>query len=141
MLHFLLNQLISANMRWNDIKIHRPTFAAARNTEQTQSNLLAEILHENRNTVIGRSFDFSSISSFEEYRRKVPLQNYEQLAPFIDRQIGGEQALTAAPPLYYARTSGTTGRYKDIPQTHHGLQQVKPHKNIWRFPFGATQTS
>ncbi len=137
MLHFLLNQLISANMRWNDIKIHRPTFAAARNTEQTQSNLLAEILHENRNTVIGRSFDFSSISSFEEYRRKVPLQNYEQLAPFIDRQIGGEQALTAAPPLYYARTSGTTGRYKDIPQTHHGLQQVKHAQkhlalSLWR---------
>lgn len=137
MLNFLINKGISANMRWNDFKIRRPLLAVGRQTEETQLKLLKAILRENAQTEFGIAHNFNMISNMDEYRKNVPVQEYEQLAPFINRQMSGEIALTSAPPLYYARTSGTTGRYKDIPLTHYGLKQVKHAQkhlaiSLWR---------
>lgn len=136
-MHTLLNLVISANMRWNQFKVRRPLVAAVQNTQAAQLKLLNAILRENQDTTFGRSHDFSAISNMEDYRAVVPVNDYDALAPFIESQMEGELALTAAPPLYYARTSGTTGRYKDIPLTHYGLQQVghaQKHLSIslWR---------
>jgi hypothetical protein len=135
--HFLINKGISANMRWNDFKIRRPLITATRQTEETQLKLLEEILRENAQTEFGLAHNFASISNMDEYRKNVPVHEYDQLAPLINRQMDGEPTLTTAPPLYYARTSGTTGRYKDIPLTHHGLKQVKHAQkhlaiSLWR---------
>ncbi|NKB54344.1 MAG: hypothetical protein GKR97_19395 [Rhizobiaceae bacterium] len=137
MLHFLLNLIISVNMRWNDHKIRQPLMEAAGNTETAQLNLLIDILKQNKDTEFGRAAHFSTLSSLEEYRDTVPTHEYDQLAPLIERQMHGEQTLTAAPPVYYARTSGTTGRFKDIPLTHHGLQQISHAQkllslSLWR---------
>lgn len=129
--HVLLNKAISVNMLWNEFKLRRPLLKAAQNTKASQETLLTRILAENAKTEFGRKHDFASITSIEDYRKNVPVQSYDQLEPFITRQINGEAALTTAPPLYYARTSGTTGRCKDIPLTHHGLRQIEhAQKNL-----------
>ena len=137
MSHFLLNRLISLKMRWNDFWLRRPLIAAAGQTELAQNNLLRKILGENAQTEFGRAHRFSSISSMTEFRKNVPVQDYDSLAPLINRQMAGEQTLTSEAPVYYARTSGTTGRHKDIPLTRDGLRQVRHAQSqlsisLWR---------
>src|SRR5262249_41688152 len=57
-------------------------------------------------------------SRYEEYARRVPVNDYEALRPYVDAEIShGESALTRERPRWYARTSGTTGKPKDIPLT------------------------
>lgn len=91
-----------------------------------QRALLARILADNRDTAFGRRYGFASIAAIEEYAQRVPVHEYEALRPFIDGEIEREEtALTREPPVHYARTSGTTGRPKDIPITASHLAALR----------------
>jgi len=111
-------------MIWNQIRHRRPLLVAAKNPGSTQLKLLLEILQKNADTEFGRLHDFASIENLADYRQRVGIHEYDALSPYIEKQINGELSLTTNKPLYYARTSGTTGRYKDIPLTDAGLKQV-----------------
>ncbi len=85
---------------------------------RVQRALLRRILRENRDTVFGRRHAFAAITGYESFAERVPVGDYEALRPYVDLEIErGERALTAEAPLLFARTSGTTGRPKDIPLT------------------------
>jgi len=119
------NIAINASMIWNQYRLRAPLLSATQSTEKIQQNLLQRILQQNADTDFGRQFDFASIKTMAEYRKRVPVQTYDTLSPYIENQINGANALTTDPPKYCARTSGTTGGYKNIPLTAHGLLQVQ----------------
>ena len=125
MSYFFENRAIDVYLGWSKWTLRAPLLRAAQRVEQKQNELLTSILQENAHTEFGREHNFASISNMIEYRACVPVQTYDQLEHYIARQQGGAKALTNATPAYYARTSGTTGRSKDIPLTKRGLQQVK----------------
>lgn len=108
----------------NQIRYRRSLLVKAQNPKSAQSNLLLEIIHKNADTEFGRLHNFASIENLTDYRQRVDIHDYDSLSPYIEKQINGEQALTNDEPVYYARTSGTTGKYKDIPLTNNGLKQV-----------------
>lgn len=112
-------------MYWNRWRLRAPLLSAAMDVESAQLKLLQEILSTNSDTAFGRDHNFASIKTFADYRRHVPAANYDRFAPYIQRQINGETALTTDAPVYYARSSGTTGSYKDIPLTQAGVRQVR----------------
>ncbi|MEM7444360.1 MAG: GH3 auxin-responsive promoter family protein [Pseudomonadota bacterium] len=133
----IANRAIDAFMLWNQMSLRAPLLRAAKSPEQTQHDLLISILADNADTEFGRDHGFADIRSFDDYRARVPIRPFDQLEPYILRQQEGEKALTDEHPVYYARTSGTTGRSKDIPQTSHGLKQVKDAQrhlalSLWR---------
>jgi sterol desaturase/sphingolipid hydroxylase (fatty acid hydroxylase superfamily) len=83
-----------------------------------QRALLARIVRKNRGTVFGRRHGFECIASYEDFAKRVPVSEFEALRPYIEAEIEqGEHALTAQSPVRYVRTSGTTGKPKDIPLT------------------------
>jgi sterol desaturase/sphingolipid hydroxylase (fatty acid hydroxylase superfamily) len=85
---------------------------------RVQRALLARILQENRNTAFGRQHGFAKLGSYEAFAAQVPVADYEALRPLIEAEIAnGEATLTAQSPVCYVRTSGTTGRPKDVPLT------------------------
>jgi sterol desaturase/sphingolipid hydroxylase (fatty acid hydroxylase superfamily) len=100
--------------------------AALRDPMRVQRALLARILTANRDTAFGREHGFEWISGPAQFARQVPVRDFEALRPWIDAQIErGEPALTAERPLHYVRTSGTTGRAKDIPLTRTHLKALR----------------
>lgn len=124
-------------MQWTEFTLRKPLLHAARNVESSQQKLLQSILQHNARTDFGKRFDFSNTKTMDDYRARVPVQTHASLAEYISRQINGEKTLTADVPQFYARTSGTTGGYKDIPLTKKGLQQVKHAQkqlalSLWR---------
>jgi len=81
----------------------------------TQELLLREILEANRDTAYGRHYDFASISSTAVYRARVPYVRFAELSPWVDRMLAGEpDVLLTGQPIFFGRTSGTTGKPKHV---------------------------
>ena len=58
------------------------------------------------------------IRNYEDFKKYVPLHDYEDLKPYIERiRLGESNILWKGKPLYFAKTSGTTSGIKYIPIT------------------------
>ncbi|GAA4320321.1 GH3 auxin-responsive promoter family protein [Compostibacter hankyongensis] len=67
-------------------------------------------------TVFGRGHRLDDVHTYEEYKQAVPLRDYEQLKPYIEKiKQGKHNILWKGQPLYFAKTSGTTSGIKYIP--------------------------
>lgn len=99
---------------------------AARHPMRAQRRVLRRILQRNRQTQFGRQHGFSAIRSPAEYAARVPVMDFEALRPFVDAEIErAEAALTREAPIAYMRTSGTSGKPKDIPLTPSHLRALR----------------
>lgn len=107
-----------AAMQFYRFRFWRPVKRHADRPADAQIDVLRSITAANRDTTFGREHGFADIDDARTFRARVPVQHYEMLRPYIDRQRRtGETALTAEAPLFYAQTSGTTGTPKYIPIT------------------------
>jgi hypothetical protein len=80
--------------------------------------VLDACVRPNTDTDFGRTHGFAEIRTPEEFRRRVPIRSYDELAPWIERAATGERGvLTAEDPIAFSRTSGTSGASKKIPVT------------------------
>lgn len=83
---------------------------------EIQEKTLVDLLKRAKTTRFGRDHRFAAVSSYQEYKEFVPVRGYEELRPYIDRMLEGEDSiLWPGRPLYYAKTSGTTSGSKYIP--------------------------
>jgi sterol desaturase/sphingolipid hydroxylase (fatty acid hydroxylase superfamily) len=122
----LANAAVRLRLRLTLLTHGRRLAALTKDPMARQRALLARILRENAGTVYGRRHGFADIRCVDDYRARVPVNDYEALRPYIEDQIAqGEPALTAEPPVLYARTSGTTGQPKDVPLTRSHLAQLE----------------
>lgn len=88
------------------------------NAPEINRNLLLQILEDNKDTEYGRKYDFANIHSIEEYRMKVPVIVYDNIAESLERMCAGEQnVLTAYSFNHMNTTSGTVGNPKMVPLT------------------------
>ena len=92
-------------------------FADACNSPaRAQSALLERILRRASDTKYGKQLGFSKISSLEEFRRSIPMAHYGDIADLVARSRRGEaDLLVPGVPVFFARTSGTSGNPKEIP--------------------------
>ena len=103
----------------------------SRDPMRAQRALLARIVAANKDTTFGRSHRFAGIKNYEQYAERVPVSTFEDLRPYVDAEIArGEAALTSEKPLSYVRTSGTTGRPKDLPLTESHLKALRRIQEI-----------
>ncbi len=94
----------------------------AKNPVETQQKVFEKLISEAKNTAFGKDHDFKNIKSFEDFAAKVPIRDYEELKPYVDRVVSGEEnVLWPAKPLYFAKTSGTTSGAKYIPLTKESM--------------------
>jgi hypothetical protein len=83
-----------------------------------QERFLLKLLAKNAKTSFGLEHGFASIRTEAEYRRHVPIRDYEEFRPYVARMMKGDlKVLTAAQPAMFATTSGTTSEPKFIPVT------------------------
>ena len=89
---------------------------------ETQQKVFDNLISEAKHTVFGKDHNFSSISSFEEFQNNVPIRDYEELKPYVERVVAGEEdILWKGKPIYFAKTSGTTSGAKYIPITKESM--------------------
>jgi hypothetical protein len=89
---------------------------------EDQHKILLHILSRARMTAFGIDHEFTAIRSHEDFRKAVPVRNYERLKDYFDRIAGGEPDVTwPGKPRYLAKTSGTTSGVKYIPITRDSI--------------------
>lgn len=99
---------------------------------ETQAALLASILKRNSGTRFGREHGFAKIGNPADYQRQVPIRQWAEMAPYVDRVVEGEAGvLTREPPFFYHRTTGTTGKPKMIPVTRRCESLSKITHRMW----------
>jgi hypothetical protein len=85
---------------------------------ETQFEVFDYLLDNLKKTAFGKDKGLISISTYEEFKTKVPIQDYEGFIPYINQIKKGDlNVLWPGRPLYFAKTSGTTSGIKYIPLT------------------------
>ncbi len=83
-----------------------------------QDKILKEIVTKARDTQFGKDHGFGEIESYEDFKKQVPIRDYEGLSPYVKKILAGESdVLWPGKPAYFAKTSGTTSGTKYIPIT------------------------
>ena len=88
-----------------------------------QSQVFTSLLQNGGQSAFGKEYHFHSIANFETFQKRVPLHQYENLAPYIERLRKGEPSvLWNQKTLWFAKSSGTSGsKSKFIPITPDAL--------------------
>ena len=91
---------------------------------EVQEELLMKLIRAAENTVIGQQYDYASIHSYTTFAERVPVANYEELQPLIERTRQGEQNVFWETPIkWFAKSSGTTNaKSKFIPVSDEALE-------------------
>ena len=94
------------------------------NPVATQREVLQDLVTHGQNTIFGRKYGFNEIFNIRKFKEAVPISEYEDLKPFIDRLFEGEeQVLWNTPVRWFAKSSGTTSdKSKFIPITEESLE-------------------
>jgi hypothetical protein len=127
-----MGTLLSVGLRlreWrHDLRFERATAAP----DRAQAAALRTLLQRNARTAFGREHGFDAIRTPADYRRAVPLRDYEGFRPYVRRIIAGEPTiLTAEPVTAFATTSGSTGEPKLVPVTASWLAHMPGVVRLW----------
>lgn len=102
--------------------IYKKTQKWAKNPVQTQEKVFQQLISQAAGTNFGRDHNFDSIKTVQDFAKQVPVRDYEQLKPYIEKVVKGEEnILWKGKPLYFAKTSGTTSGAKYIPLTKESM--------------------
>ena len=103
-------------------KIYNKTQVWANEPVKTQNKVFLELIKEAKNTQFGIDHHFDQIKTVADFSKNVPIRDYEDLKPYVDRVVkGSENILWKGKPLYFAKTSGTTSGAKYIPLTKESM--------------------
>ena len=89
-----------------------------------QNELLFVLLEKAKNTIFGKEYDFSSIKSYADFRKSVPVKTYEEFFPYIQKLRKGEEDILKKKKIkWFAKSSGTTNaKSKFIPISKEALE-------------------
>ncbi|MDJ1472999.1 GH3 auxin-responsive promoter family protein [Cytophagaceae bacterium DM2B3-1] len=83
---------------------------------ESQNAVFQSLLAGGKDTLFGKEHGFSSIRTYEDFKRQVPVRDYEDIKSYIQQvKDGKSDILWKGKPLYFAKTSGTTSGVKYIP--------------------------
>ena len=117
----LLSRSISfvARLRYNRINnwINHPAAA--------QREVLQSLISDAQYTSFGKKYGFAKLFTIKEFKLRVPLSEYEQMSPYIERMMKGEEnVLWNTPVKWFAKSSGTTNdKSKFIPVSDESLNE------------------
>jgi hypothetical protein len=97
-------QIVKKNSKWK------------KNAVKVQNRLLLSLISQAKNTKFGKDHNFSEISNYSDWKKNIPVRDYEDLKIYVQEIIDGKKdVLWPGRPLYFCKTSGTTSGTKYIP--------------------------
>lgn len=91
---------------------------------EVQDETFRKLIQTARLTEFGKKYDFSAITSYKHFSERVPVCSYEELFPYIERLMRGEQNILWPTEIkWFSKSSGTTNaRSKFIPVSMEALE-------------------
>ena len=83
-----------------------------------QQAILQQLVKYGSKTLFGKEHELQNVKIYDDFKKAVPIRDYEAFKPYIDKIKNGDQnVLWKGKPIYFAKTSGTTSGAKYIPIT------------------------
>lgn len=91
---------------------------------EVQDEVLKKLIYSAKGTEFGKQYNFDEILNYEDFKKRIPVYTYEQLFPYIERTMRGEQnVLWPSEIKWFAKSSGTTNaRSKFIPVSTEAIE-------------------
>ncbi|WP_108209944.1 GH3 auxin-responsive promoter family protein [Pontibacter mucosus] len=91
---------------------------------EVQLELFQDLISTAKSTEWGKKYGYGDSMSVQEFQERVPISTYEDLYPYIERMMKGEQnVLWPSKIEWFAKSSGTTNaRSKYIPVSPESLE-------------------
>ena len=91
---------------------------------EIQREVLQHLVTSGQYTEFGRRYNFSRLFSIREFKKAIPVHDYDDLKPYIHRIMDGEENILCNTPVtWFAKSSGTTSdKSKFIPVSEESLQ-------------------
>ena len=127
-----LNFLFALKMKSIKRKQYDPLIEDTKNCKQIQEDLLKKIIEKNTDTLFGKDNHFRDIHSYADYKRLMPVVDYEKLRPYIKIQSENpkSKAIVNDAIIMFNKTSGTTSDPKLIPITETILKSLQKSQQI-----------
>ena len=92
--------------------------------DEVQEEWFASLVNDSMNTQWGKKYDYRTIENVNQFKERIPVQNYDSLKPYINQMLNGEQnVLWPSEIKWFAKSSGTTSdRSKFIPVSEESLE-------------------
>jgi len=89
-----------------------------------QREVLQDLVTTAQYTEFGRKYEFSKLFTTKSFKQAIPIHDYNDIKPFVERMMGGEQNLLWNTPInWFAKSSGTTSdKSKFIPVSNESLE-------------------
>lgn len=112
-------------------QVRKRVYKWANNPIKTQEKVFKKLISQAKNTAFGKDHDFAAVRSYEDFKSRVKVSDYEGLRTYVDRVVAGEKdVLWKGKPIYFAKTSGTTSGAKYIPITKESMPtHIKAARN------------
>lgn len=102
--------------------VHKKNDLWIKNPVKAQKKVLEILIKQAQNTQFGQDHNFKKIKTYQEFKDLVPIVTYEELKPYIEKALEGqEDVLWPGKPLYFCKTSGTTSGEKYIPISNESM--------------------
>jgi hypothetical protein len=95
------------------------------NPIDTQQQVFNALIGSAQFTEYGKKYNFDKLNNVDDFKKAVPIADYESLKPYIQRILAGEQNLLWSSPItWFAKSSGTTSdKSKFIPVSKESLDE------------------
>ncbi len=92
--------------------------------QDAQREVLQDLVTAAQYTEFGKKYNFSTLFNIRSFKQTVPVHEYEDMKPYIQRIMEGEQNVLWNTPIYwFAKSSGTTSdKSKFIPVSDESLE-------------------
>lgn len=89
-----------------------------------QREVLQHLVTSAQYTAFGKKYRFSSLFTVKEFKKRVPIHEYDDIKPYIQQMMNGEENLLWNTPIsWFAKSSGTTSdKSKFIPISEESLK-------------------
>ncbi len=85
---------------------------------EDQQSILNQLVKIGKATIFGKEHGLDQVKTYEDFKKAVPIRDYEAFKPYIEQiKKGSQNVLWKGRPIYFAKTSGTTSGVKYIPIT------------------------
>jgi len=90
---------------------------------EVQQKVFNNLIASAAQTELGKKYQYHSVQNYNDFKNRVPIQDYESLKPFIERMMKGEKnILWNSDVRWFAKSSGTTSdKSKFIPVSNESL--------------------
>jgi hypothetical protein len=120
--------------RLHGVRAQRAFLRRAGRCAETQRRVLRRKLAWAAGTEYGRRHGFARIATPDDYRRAVPIVDYQAISPLVARVVAGERDIlfpSRERLLMFAMTSGTTATPKYVPVTERYLAELAEGNFVW----------